>query len=150
MTTQTFNQRRKLTEGTAASDQWLRAGHFDPDFVAGVHADIESLRQLAANWDGYGAPRIDPAVIEAVKEFIRGLPDNLAFRPRVVPTSNGSIQLEWHDGPKSLELEFESPRLIRYLQWEPASGVEEEKSVSVKDTDTAIDLIRWFMVGACR
>ena len=150
MTTLTFNHRRKLTEGTATSDQWLRVGHFDPHFVVGVQADIESLRRLPPNWDGYGAPRIDPKVIEAAKSFITRLPENLAFRPHVVPMSNGSIQLEWHEGPKSLELEFESHRQIRYLQWQPEAGIEEEKSFPIKDVDTAADLIRWFMTGACR
>ena len=53
-----------------------------------------------------------------------------------------------HDGPKSLELEFESPNSIRYLQWHPDRGVEKEDSFSTADVDTAVDLIRW-MVGAC-
>ncbi len=122
----------------------------DLEFVARVQADIEALRHLVPNWDGYGAPRIDPEVMEAAKWLIAQVPENLVVRPRVVPTSNGSIQLEWHAGPKSLELEFESPQVIRSLQWEPNAGIEEEKSFPVKDTETALDLIRWFMSGARR
>ncbi len=87
-------------------------------------------------------------MIEAAKAFIAKLAENVTFRPVVVPMSNGTLQLEWHDGSKSLELEFESPNSIRYLQWHPDRGVEKEDSFSRADVDTAVDLIRW-MVGAC-
>jgi len=121
-------------------------GALDP---VAVQTDIDSLRELAPNWDGYGAPAIDPAVIEAAKRFIDRLPEAIAPRPRVVPMSNGTLQLEWHAGSKSLELEFESPHSIRYLQWLPDEGIESEDSFSVDDLETAIELIRWFTTGVC-
>jgi hypothetical protein len=117
-------------------------------WAGGVQADLRALGELAPNWDGYGAPAIDPGVIEAAEAFVAKLPGDLAARPRVVPTSNGALQLEWHAGPKSLELEFESPHSIRYLQWNPDEGVEEEDSFPATDVETAAKLIRWFMTGA--
>jgi hypothetical protein len=62
--------------------------------------------------------------------------------------ANGTLELEWHDGPKSLELQFESPLSIRYLQWHPHPGIEQEDSFPVTNVERAIDLIRWFTVGA--
>ena len=59
--------------------------------------------------------------------------------------SNGTLQLEWHDGPKSLELEFESPVSIRFLQWDSRDKLENEDSFSPKDIPRAIELIGWFM-----
>lgn len=149
MSLKTINHHRGLTEATDNHDNWLKVGHYDPDFVVGVHADIDALRSLGPNWDGYGAPAIDPRVIDAAKRFIANLPENLAYRPRVVPTSNGSLQFEWHEGSKCLELEFESPRTIHYLQWQPERDIEEENTIAVKDQDRAIDLINWFMSGSC-
>jgi hypothetical protein len=128
----------------------LTIRHHDPDFVDEVHTALDSLGTLAPNWDGYGAPAIDPAVIEAAKSFITKLPEDLVSRPHVVPMSNGTLQLEWHDGPKSLELEFESPSSIRYLQWHPEQGVEGEDSFPVTNVETAVDLIRWFLTGAAQ
>ena len=64
--------------------------------------------------------------------------------------SNGTLQLEWHDGPKSLELEFESPSSIRYLQWHPEQGIEAEDSFPLTKIDAAVDLIRWFSSGTSR
>jgi hypothetical protein len=121
----------------------LIVGPHDPGFVDDLQAAIESLRALAPNWDGYGAPAIAPDVIEAAKAFISKLPENVAFRPLVVSMSNGTLQLEWHDGPKSLALEFESPDSIRYLEWHPDRGVEKEDSFRATDVHTAVDLLRW-------
>jgi hypothetical protein len=118
-----------------------------PAWAGDVQADIRSLGNLAPNWDGYGAPAIDPAVIASSSSFVAKLPGNLAPRPRVVPTANGMLQLEWHAGPKSLELEFESPHSIRYLQWNPDDAVEAEASFPATDVETAVNLIRWFVTG---
>jgi hypothetical protein len=119
-----------------------------PSLSGELEAALDSLRALAPNWDGYGAPVVDPAVIDAAKSFIAKLPEELASRPHVVPMSNGTLQLEWHDGPKSLEFEFESPSSIRYLQWHPEQGIEHEDSFPVTNVGQAIDLIRWFTTGA--
>jgi hypothetical protein len=110
--------------------------------------DVRAIGDLAPNWDGYGAPAIDPAVIEAAVAFISRLPGHLAIRqPRVVPTAGGMLQLEWHEGARSLELEFESPHMIRYLRWNPDEGVKEEDSFPVTDIETTLRLIRWFVAG---
>jgi hypothetical protein len=118
--------------------------HLDDD----IEVDLRALGELAPNWDGYGAPAIDPAAIAAVRSFVARLPRGLAPRPRVVPMSNGMVQLEWHAGPRSLELEFEAPDSIRYLRWHPEEGIEDEDSFPAAEVDIAVDLIRWFVNGA--
>jgi len=55
----------------------LTVRHHDPNFVNGVQTALDSLRTLAPNGDGYGAPAIDFAVIEAAKSFVAKLPENL-------------------------------------------------------------------------
>jgi hypothetical protein len=116
----------------------------DAGFVDGMVAALDSLRALTPNWDGYGGAAINPAVIDAAKSFIVKLADERAPRPRVVPMSDGTLQLEWHAGAKSLELEFESPSTIRYLKWHPDRRIEEENSFPISDIQTAVRLIRWF------
>jgi hypothetical protein len=116
--------------------------------VHDVEADLHSLGELSPDWDGYGAPAVDPAVIAAVRSFVAQFPQGLAPRPRVVPMSNGMVQLEWHAGPRSLELEFESPDSIRYLRWDPEEGIEDEDSFPAAEVEIAVDLIRWFVNGA--
>jgi hypothetical protein len=149
MATATQSRRKNLTEPSkkGSSGVWLLAGHYDPEFVTASVAELDRLAQLPANWDSYGAPQIDPPIIAAVKTFIRALPADLAYRPRVVPMSTGNVQLEWHHEKKVLELEFESPQIIRYLQFDPARAVEEEDSFRSSEIDKAVDLIQWFMIG---
>ncbi len=116
-------------------------------FVNDLEAEFRSLGELSPNWDGYGAPAIDPAVIAAVRSFVARIPHGLAPRPRVVPMSSGMVQLEWHAGARSLELEFEAPDSIRYLRWHPEEGIEDEDSFPAADVEIAVDLIRWFVNG---
>lgn len=110
---------------------------------------LDRLSALNNNWDGYGAPPIDPDIIAAARTFLKSLPENLAYRPRVVPMSTGNLQFEWHHQGKILELEFETAKTIHFLQWHPQAGIEEEATFSVSDRDKAIDLIQWFMSGTC-
>jgi len=131
-----------------SQDNWRPAGHFHRGFVLAVQLDIDKLSLLPPNWDGYGAPAIDLGVIASAKIFIASLAENLASRPLVVPTPNGTLQLEWHHGERSEEIEFESARCIRFLQWDPSKGVEEEDTISVGEIERAEDLIHWFMSGA--
>jgi hypothetical protein len=120
----------------------------DSEFAREVQSALDSLRALGSNWDGYGALRIDPEVIDAAKMLVATLPDRRASGARVVPMSNGTLQLEWHQGSKSLELEFESPSSIRYLQWHPEQQIEEEDSFPIANGEKPLRLIRWFTAGA--
>jgi hypothetical protein len=126
----------------------------EPDSFNGilekVQADLDSLRVLNPNWDGYGAPAIDPAIIEAARSFLATLPLGSIPRPQVVPLSNGALQLEWHAGPKSLELEFETPASIRYLQWDSQAILENEDCFAPEDVSKAMTLIDWFVAGRDR
>lgn len=150
MIMQTQSRRKPATESmTAPTVHWLHAGHYDPAFAIAIEAKLNELASLQPNWDGYGASVIDPAIIAAARKFVASLPENLAFRPHVVPMSTGNLQLEWHRGSRTLELEFESRQLIHFLQWHPEAGVEEEDTIRADDVDRAVELIRWFMSGTC-
>jgi len=113
------------------------------DNLALVTKRLDAMRGLTANWDGYHANVIDPAVIESVAGFCRELPADTGA-PYVVPIGNGTVQLEWHDGPKLLEMEFESPTVIVYLKWHPEAGVCEEGLIPATDIAGAAELLVWF------
>ncbi len=118
-----------------------------PDLLAAIESDLQALGRLQPNWDSYGALRINPDTIAAACGFVRCLSDRLARRPRVVPLSTGNLQLEWHDGPRILELEFETPQTIRYLQWDPERHVEIEETFPATEMDKAVELLQWFLSG---
>jgi hypothetical protein len=58
--------------------------------------------------------------------------------------TRGRLQLEWHRGNRSLELEFESPGRIRYLKVDDDSGVEEESVIPTSQTALVVALLQWF------
>ena len=58
--------------------------------------------------------------------------------------TEGRLQLEWHNGQRSLEFEFEDDTAIRYLKWDPRQGVEEEGLIQTADTNRISDLLFWF------
>ena len=105
---------------------------------------LDDMAKLQPNWDGYGAPSIRPDLIDAAKRLIAALPSDFANRPLVVPMSTGNLQFEWHKGPKILELEFETPSQIHFLQWHPTAHVEEEGLVPAEDVGRVAELIQWF------
>lgn len=112
---------------------------------AAVVRSLDLVRQLPANWNGYEAAPILPDIIEAARQFILGFPDDAMPTPHVVPMSRGRLQLEWHRGSRSLELEFETPTTVHYLKWDPEAGVEEEDVLSTTQTKELHDLLSWFV-----
>ena len=113
-----------------------------------VIEQIEKLKRLEADWNGYGAEPINPRIIESSQQFIRSLHNQLRVLPQVVPMTQGRLQLEWHDGTRSLELEFESPSQVHYLKWDSSIGLDEEDIVPVADQTRLRELIEWFATGA--
>jgi hypothetical protein len=118
------------------------------DALNALAARLDQIAALRPNWDGYGAPPIDPSVLRAVRGWGRRMPGwALTPAPAVVPLSSGAVQLEWHYGSRILELEFETPDHIHYLRWEPGAGVEDEDTFPAQDRMKAEELIGWASGG---
>lgn len=116
--------------------------------IASLDARLDQLAALPAGWDGHGAPPVDPAILAAVREWGQAMPGwAFAPAPAVVPLSSGAVQLEWHVGPRVLELEFETPDTIHFLRWDPAGGVQDEDTIPAGDRSGAEGLIRWVRTG---
>jgi hypothetical protein len=141
----------KETPSTLSSQDepgpWIVTGYYAPLFTERVNAELDRVAALPEDWDAQGAASIDPRVIAVGRELIAKLPKNLAKAPAVVPMAKGNFQFEWHDGPRSLELEIESPHTVHYLKWHPEAGVEEEGEYDVEDIQQSVALIRWFQRG---
>ena len=70
---------------------------------------LESLCELSClpeNWDSYHAPRIRQDCIKAAMELILSIASDNTPRPSVVPTSRGTVLLEWHTRGVDLEIEI--------------------------------------------
>ena len=110
-------------------------------------ARLSELSLLEANWDGYGAEPLSREILAAAAEFARWLSGSSSpcgESPTITPMTGGRVQFEWHRGQRSLELEFESPTEIHYLQWDSETGVENEDVIPAADREALGALIRWF------
>jgi hypothetical protein len=120
------------------------------DFDLAVKSELRRIAALGENWDSEGARPIAPNIIDAATDFISVFParlKSLVAVPEIVPMRKGNLQFEWHDGPKTLELEIEDARTIHYLKWHSEAGVEEEDVCPLSDSDTVTRLIEWFAKG---
>jgi hypothetical protein len=139
--------RVRTNDNSADIDCWIPVAYFVPDFTARIEQELDRLAALPANWDGQGAVAIDGAVLQAARDLIGELPAFLTTVPAVVPLANGRLQFEWHEGSRSLELEFEDADNLHFLKWHPSEGIEDEGVYSADDLDRTIALIRWFQRG---
>ncbi|MFO0959942.1 MAG: hypothetical protein U0800_21315, partial [Isosphaeraceae bacterium] len=57
---------------------------------------LDQLKSLGPNWNGYNATSIDRQLIQAARQFIISLPNDIAPTPKVVPMTKGRLQFEWH------------------------------------------------------
>jgi hypothetical protein len=105
---------------------------------------LNRFEKLESNWDGYGASPINPAVIQEVRDLIPKIEGHIDEAPVIVPTPKGCVQLEWHRGTRSLELEFESHAMIHYLRWDPTAGIEHEDFVTIYEEGKIQKLLEWF------
>lgn len=64
-------------------------------------ADISSLSD---DWDSYGARTISPSRIAQACILVQSIADERAPPPSLIPTPEGSIQLEWHSHGVELEV----------------------------------------------
>ena len=125
-------------------DRWQKVRNYDPAFAEYVAGQIARLRGFAPGWDSRRAPALDTRVLDAAERLLMEMEPHITTRPLIVPLVNGAVQIEWHDGPKLLELEFEGPETIHYLKWHPDTGVEDEAFARVADRDAVRALLSWF------
>ena len=90
---------RRLMFGDSASqlsqadtNTWCRA----PNTIQALNEAYDECSE--SNWDGYDAFPITAGAYEEALSLLRALPSDLPM-PEIVPEPDGSIGLEWQQGP---------------------------------------------------
>ena len=81
----------------------------EPEWLMPVFSALSELLALAANWDSYGAPSVDPMSVASALEALSWVMRSDTIVPTVVPTVEGGVQLEWHTRGIDLEIEVSPP-----------------------------------------
>lgn len=97
---------------------------------------LETMRNLVENWDGYGAAVPSTTTIDLAQEFV-GLLAAMLNRARsatcvlhVSPTRTGGILIEWEDRATQHELEISSDRSIGFLHLDKTTRQIETREFS--------------------
>ncbi len=83
---------------------WAVLTDSTPGWVDSTLKQLGSISGLGQGWDSYGAPAITRSRIPQAYSLIQAIMDDRAPAPRLVPTPDGSIQIEWHSCDVDLEV----------------------------------------------
>lgn len=83
----------------------------EEDVMATLIEQLDAMRNLRENWDGYGAAVLIPEAIDLAKEFVRLLTSlrggaNPLAGVFVSPGRDGGVLIEWDDPNAEHELEI--------------------------------------------
>lgn len=100
--------------------------------MATVNEQLEAMRNLGENWDGYHAAAPEPNVIDLAQEFVGLIEFILRQRPagsnlHVSPTRAGGVLLEWLNGLREHEVEISPDGSIGFLHRHCVSGQIESR-----------------------
>ena len=92
-----------------------------------VRIKMGELARLPANWDSYGASRVNPECLQyAIQEVLKACMHAATPGPSVVPTNKGGVMLEWHRGKIDLEVRVEKPGEATVFYSDEQTSEEEE------------------------
>lgn len=97
--------------------------------------ELEAMRNLAENWDGYGAAAPSAAAIDLAEELVRlfeamskQAPNPCVFH--VSPTRTGGVLIEWEDRAMQHEVEISPDRSISFLHLDKTTRQIETRKFS--------------------
>ncbi len=95
---------------------------------------LDAMRGLAPNWDGYDADPPAGHVLDVAKEFVALLttirPDAAAREIHVTPGRAGGVLVEWSDALAEHELEIEADGTWGFLHTDLATGAMTQRRFS--------------------
>ena len=96
--------------------------------MATLDAQLEAMRHLAENWDGYSAAPPPAHVVELAHEFVQLV--DMVLRKHgaasgtvcVSPTRIGGVLVEWEDADAEHEVEINPDRSLSFLRLNKTTG----------------------------
>jgi hypothetical protein len=89
---------------------------------------LQAMRSVRENWDGYGAAPPVATALDLAQEFVSLLEAMLkkstanSCELHVSPTRNGGVLIEWEDRARQHEVEISPDRSIGFLHMDKATG----------------------------
>lgn len=104
--------------------------------MATLDDQLQAMRNLSENWDGYGAAPPQTHVIEMAREFVRLMEAEQrrcasgVNPPHVSPTRIGGGLVEWEDADAEHEVEINPDQSFAFLHLNRITGHTETRKLS--------------------
>lgn len=137
------------------SAQWQRVTTLagSPAWAVDAYRAISRLAELPSGWDTQASPPLQESAKDSASRVIEELEryDELPS-PHIAPTVGGGLGIEWHHGPRELDVEILPDGSMEYLKTEVRAigGYQmEDGQVSPNSLREELrKLARWLMTGA--
>ena len=96
---------------------------------------LEELVRLPNGWDGYRGRPISFACARFTAQLLVHLCREDLAPPALIPGSDGSVQIEWHENGYNVELDVRAPNNVLAKRYNLLSDEDEEISLSNDFTD---------------
>lgn len=100
-----------------------------PPWTEEVALRLLSFLDLEPDWDSFGASTPRQDAIEAAFELLMLVARPSTPAPQAVPTTDGGVQLEWHQYGIDLEVEVHSPFRVGVLYENSRTGEVQEEAL---------------------
>jgi hypothetical protein len=117
---------------------------YSPAWLMSAKAQLVELSRLQRGWDSYNAEPISTVASKAAMGLLRQLSGPDTPRPDLVPTVDGSVQIEWHTHGIDLEVQILSSTRMRVCI-EDARGqldpLEDELQYDLRTLSEAVQVL---------
>jgi hypothetical protein len=126
------------SRGESYRQQRITINHNDSPWTEAIVKQLEKIVRLQSNWDGYGAEPIPYATTVFCLSVVERLSRNDTPPPALVPSADGGIQLEWHNGDMHIELLISEP--LKAFGWASIQGTDDDREADFRqDFSTVSD-----------
>lgn len=88
-----------------------------PSWMHPIADRIRRFQRLEPGWDSYGAPAVATAAIDRIIDLLESVAIGDTPPPSIAPTSDGGVQVEWHERGFDLELRTDDQgRLFAFFE----------------------------------
>lgn len=101
----------------------------DDGWQSEVQSQIERIKALSEDWDGYGAGPVRNDVMKFAAQVLQNIMHLSTPAPKLTPMSNEGLMLEWHIHGIDLEVDIERPGTMWMSFEDSVEHIDEEGEV---------------------
>ncbi len=136
------------TRGVESAAFWTKSLPISDlrDWQRDALKQLREVRDLPADWDGYGSPVLSERAIEQACCLIFAVEVEDLPTPHIGPGSGGAVQIDWSNGRYALELHFLSNGTASFLKLDNGDCEEDGELPSGAINDWRL-LVAWLQEG---